>query len=454
MRRGSSNRISQVLLAFLFTAVLTCGAVAQSTEPVEITYYHRSHQVELEWARIVIERFHAEHPDIRVTLVPSGGGGGIDYFERLMVLQAGGMGPDVFTGYADKAGFMANGMTLDLAPFVERDHDELEVDSFFPGVWETFHSGERIYGIPLTLTNQFVFYNADMFAEYGLPELPTSWDDPDWTWERLLAYSRVLTVQDAEGTYEQLAITTATEAKLPDVAWMFGGDWFTPAAYELGVAERVTLNTPENVRAYSAVQELYQHYAAAGPAKGIGPANGFHQGRVAMDWIGAWRLNSYRDAMRAGSMPFAWRIAPVPLAENRANTRWTNPLYINSQTQHPEAAWEFVKFATSTDSQMLWAEMTSMMPARTSAVESYLASLGELANMPVQDLLEVVSGAIVHSRPSIEELITDVPFEITRITNQLFGPIFNGQADAATALQQAEEVLNGFLRAIGPREPW
>lgn len=452
MQRKAFRISHGVWLAVLLLAMLTVATAAQT---VEITFFHRSHPAEIEWAQTVIDRFHELHPNIRVTLISSGTGGGVDYFERLMVLQAAGEGPDVFSGYADKAGFMANGMTLDLAPYVARDLDELDPDSFFPGVWETFHRGDRFYGIPLTITNQFVFYNADMFAQYGLANLPVSWDTADWTWDDMVAYSRALTIRSADGTYQQLGITQATEAKLPDVAQVFGGDWFTPEAYETGIADRVTFYTPENVRAYSAVQELYLNYAAAGPSKGIsGGATGFVQGRVGMDWIGAWRLNSYRDAIRSGGMTFDWRIGPVPLVESRANTRWTNPLYVNSQTEHPDAAWEFVKFATSTESQALWAEMTSLMPARASAVESFLASLGELSKMPPRDLLEVISGAVVHSRASIEETIADVPFEISRLHTTLFDPIYKGEVDPGVRLQQIDDIINGYIRGLDPREPW
>ncbi|HEX6971653.1 MAG TPA: extracellular solute-binding protein, partial [Limnochordia bacterium] len=183
-----------------------------------------------------------------------------------------------------------------------------------------------------------------------------------------------------------------------------------------------------------------------GPPKGISASTGFVEGRIGMDWIGAWKMDSYMTARRSGGMSFAWGIAPVPLVENRANTRWNNPLYISAETPHPEAAWAFVKYATSRAGQSLWAEITGKIPARRSALPAYLNRVVAASGMSPEDLQTSVSGALAHSRRSLEESIGEVHLLITRERGRFIDAMLAGKQPIGSALQAFEELVNAYLR--------
>jgi hypothetical protein len=108
-------------------------------------------------------------------------------------------------------------------------------------------------------------------------------------------------------------------------------------AYETGWVDRVTFTQPENVKAYQALVELYSSYAAAGPSKGLSGWQGFSEGKIAMDWIGGWRMGTILDTRKGGGMSFGLALGPPPLVKNRANTRWTNPLFMSSATMKGKA---------------------------------------------------------------------------------------------------------------------
>ena len=434
------------IVAWIAAVAVFVGTSVVAQAQTVITFYSRSNATEVLWVEEIVDRFNAEHTDIEVRFTPSGTGGGADYAERLAVLRAGGNSPDVFTGFADKLGFILNGWTLDLTPFVERDRAELDIDDFFPGVWSTFAREGRIYGIPFTVTPQFIFYNRDMFAEAGLDQLPVDWNERSWTWDAMVETSRKLTIMNPDGSARQLGLSQATESHIPDVVWLFGGDWFPAEAYETGRAERATFTRPENITAYTAVFEVYQLYAAAGPPKGISAGTGFAEGRIGMDWIGAWKMDSYMTAQRSGGMTFSWGLAPVPLVENRANTRWNNPLYIAADTPHPDAAWTFVKYATSPEAQWLWAEITGKLPARRSALPAYLDRVAAATGMPLDDLATSVSGALAHSRRSLEESIGDVQLLIVRERGRFIDAMLAGLQPIGSALQAFEDLVNAHLR--------
>ena len=212
------------------------------------------HSAEIEWAKIIIERFEELHPNIEVNLITTSTG--TAYQEEIAVLTAAGTPPDVFSGYGDKLGFIVRGFAMDITELAQRDAAELQINTFFPGVWEAPVFNGRFYGVPFTITTQLLFYNKDLLQQNGLPMLPTDWDDTVWYWDRLIEYGRRLTMTDSSGRFTQLAITQATESILPDVCWMFGGDWFEQAAYETGIVERTTFYTPENIKAYQAQVDL------------------------------------------------------------------------------------------------------------------------------------------------------------------------------------------------------
>jgi len=434
--------------SFLLSLALLLALASPAAAKVQLTYYHRSNITEAEWAKAVIERFNAAHPHIEVISLPSGTGGGPEYAEKLAVLRASGTAPDIFFGSTDKLGYILKGWALDLTPFIERDRAELQMESFFPGVWDSFTREGRIYGVPLTVTPQLLFYNKDMFQSAGLPFLPLSWDDPEWTWDQLVEYSKKLTRFDASGAAERLALAQATESHLPDVVWMFGGDWFDEDAYRTGRARRATFTRPENVEAYTALVEYYAQYAAAGPPKGISAGSGFANGLIAMDWIGAWKTNSYIEASRSGGMGFDWGIGPVPLVKNRANTRWTDPLYISSTTEYPEEAWTFVKFAANAQSQALWSQMTAKIPARSVSVDAFVQSLSSVSGMSEEEVLISVSEALAHSRTSLEESIADVQLEIVGLRGEYIEPMLAGNRPVLSTLQALEEVINAKLAEL------
>jgi multiple sugar transport system substrate-binding protein len=433
MRKREATLVSCVLLL-----VLTMSSVVFAKDVVQLTVAIRSNQTEVAWTERLIEEFTAKHPYIEIELIV--GGTGNPYLEKLSTLVAGGQMPDIFQGFQNKAGFILDGWARDLTEFVERDKDELDIDDYMPGVWESFIRDGRCYGIPFSMTCQLMYYNKDLFYEQGLAMLPVSWDGQDWTWKQMLEYASKLTLIDQDGNYKRVALGSTGESKLPDVCWMFGGDWFTEAAYETGLTTTSTLTRPENVSAYQAVQDLYKQYAAAGPPKGVGSFHG--EGR-AMEWMGWWVFDSY------STLSFEWALAPLPLVENRHNTRWTNPLIMGSQTEHPEEAWEFLKYATSKEAQQLYAEIVTKVPVRASAMDTFVASVSNMNNLSMDpaEIMTVLGGAIVHSRPSVEERLLGGG-QIETFMMSALGPLLRNEVAVPVALETIQKELNVLLASI------
>ncbi len=429
-----------LIVALLVAASLSAAAFAQTV----VTVYHRNEIREIEWMAQVKEAFEAANPDIKIELIQGIEGGGPGYAERLAVLFASGNPPDVFYGSTDKAGFILNGWARDITELIERDRDAINLDEFFPGIFEAATRRGRIYGVPAIAMGQAIFYNTQMFAEAGLAPPPIDWDDPGWDWDEFVEYAKKLTRPLPDGTLDQVGVS---EVILQDVARMFGGEWFPPEAFETGIATQATLLDPAVEQAYNEVQRLYTELrvSSASPNSGVDSWNGFWSGDIAMDWTGWWKVRNYLDAV-----DFEWGIAPVPRAKTRANTRYTDPWFISTSTKHVEAAWRFVKFVTGVEGLDSFARHVAFPPSRQSALDAYLETVSAASGMSTSEVLTALAGALNHSVVAYDEVIGGAALWLPIVTEEL-APALAGEIPVRQALETAQARVDAALRELAAR---
>ena len=133
---------------YVTAALLLIGLVLPAYAQTTVSVYHRNELREIEWIEQVKIAFEAANPDIKIELIQGIDGGGPGYAERLAVLFASGNPPDVFYGSTDKAGFILNGWARDITDLIERDRIDMEIDEFFPGVFDSVTRRGRIFGVP------------------------------------------------------------------------------------------------------------------------------------------------------------------------------------------------------------------------------------------------------------------------------------------------------------------
>jgi multiple sugar transport system substrate-binding protein len=93
----------------------------------------------------------------------------------------------------------------------------------------------------------------------------------------------------------------------------------------------------------------------------------FSQGLVAMVEDGSWALKDILE-----NAPFRVGVAPFPAGPVREVTLATTDGFgIYAGTNHPEAAWELLKFLVSRDYGRAMAEAHLLQPARASLVEEW-----------------------------------------------------------------------------------
>ena len=284
--------------------------------------------------RGLVAEFEKSHPNIKVnlTVLPESG------FDEKMTttLGAGEGAPDI-------AFFWNNNWfpeALDLTPLIEADPD-FDPNIYFPGFWNTRSVWQdKIVGLPLGVGANFVMYNKDLFDAAGVA-YPTG----DWTADDFTAIATQLTNQEERrwggdrprGPFRAIWNNYG--------AFPYSDDSTTVEGY---------LNGPASVAAYTWLWDLVNSGATPTPAEievlgteGTGPVDLFLANRLAMATLNQGHmLNAVDAGANFGIVP-----EPTGPGDERFVNAWSLTSSIWKGTEHPQEAWEFLKYWVGPEGQ-------------------------------------------------------------------------------------------------------
>ena len=312
-------------------------------------------------AQQMLEEFHATHPNIRVfyTLDP------VNLEERMAADMQAGTAPDVFQGCCSFFPIWGQkGYTLDLRPFVQADLDRATIEDWDPAQYRTYFTREgRQYGLPKYHGALALYYNKDVFEQFGVEFPNETWNHDDY----LAAMKRLTHDRDGDGK-------TDLWGSMIDISWEriqvhvngWGGHFVDPKdpARSL-MAEPPALQAMEWIRA-----RMWDDRVMATPldVQGLATRDAFSAGRLAMVEDGSWALKSILSDAK-----FRVGVAPFPAGPaRRATLATTDGFAIYAGTKYPEAAWELVKFLIGKDYGRAMARAQFLQPARASLVDEWV----------------------------------------------------------------------------------
>lgn len=321
---------------------------AESSEPVVIRFAARSESGNVQVARDKkIEQFEKENPNIRVEReeLPHA-----DFWVKIPAEIASGEGPDVIElPYLEQGvSFAARGLLAPLDSYMDGengiDRSDLIEDISNFGVY----GGDTLL-LPIAVMTTGLGYNKDMFDTAGV-----DYPDVDWTWDDMLAAAKKLTL-DSNGNNAESAdfnpddivqwgiYTWWWNSDFDLYMWTFGGDWLSEDGTEC------TLNTPEVLEALTFYADLTQKHHVAPYVRELAPAHGhpaLMEEQVAMAFVDVGNIILVEES------GINWDIAPVPYnAEvgTRAAFLYGNSVGILNDSENKDAAWELVKFLSSSE---------------------------------------------------------------------------------------------------------
>ena len=361
--RSHLQRVAGLAVATLLGLTMTgCNESSEpvSYEPVTLSYQDWSTDWFPPMAREMLSRFYAFNPNIIVFYSPDPEG----LAEVMLEEMRAGTAPDVFQGCCTFLPIWAQeGHLLDLRPFIERDLDEDVLNDWDRAQYDAFVApdGAR-YGVPKFHGALALYYNKDLFDAHGV-----AYPDDTWTQDDYLDAMRQLTLDtDADGD-------TDVWGGMIDVSWdrvqvhanAWGGNLVDP--------EDPSSCAMDDPPAMAAIEWLRARMwddkvmATLLDVQSLSTRDAFIAGSVATIEDGSWAL---KDIL--AKAPFRVGVAPMPAGPaGRVTLATTDGFGIYAGTQHPEEAWQLLKFLISDQYALAMARANFLQPAKASLVDTW-----------------------------------------------------------------------------------
>jgi len=362
-RREFLRLAGAAAISAVFSACKAPGLerVPAGGDPVQLVYQDWRTEWFPPMVQQMLEEFHATHPDIRVFYTPDPE----NLQEKMLADMQAGTAPDVFQACCSLFPILAQrGYTLDLRPYVEIDLDPATIDDWDPAQYRALFARDgQQYGLPKYHGALAVYYNRDLFDEYGVDAPDENWDHDDY----LATMKRLTLDRDGDGRIDLWG-------SMLDVSWDrvqvhvngWGGHFVDPDDPSLcRMCEPEAMQAMEWIRARMWDDRVL---ATARDVQNVTTRQAFINQKVAMVEDGSWAL---KDILTGAD--FRVRVAPFPAGPARRVTLATTDGFgVYAGTRHPDAAWELLKFLTSVEYGRAMARANFLQPARASLVDEWV----------------------------------------------------------------------------------
>lgn len=358
--------VSPSLLLPLVLLLFAGGCAREPDAPgrVELTFWH-SFVVSTQPAlQELIAAFEAEHPGItvRAQYIPTGDA----LIQKLVASIQSGTPPDISWVHADFLGRLAEARAIyPMSHFIEGPDglsDEALAD-IFPDLLQAATWRDTLYAMPMEATLLALFYNRDLFRRAGLDP-----DRPPQTWDELRAYTRQLTSDengdgkiDRYGFYVPVfpasgSLNIWMILQWTPFLWQAGGEIVDSAQTTVG------FDSEAGAQALTLWKQLYddQQFRSFSQAHDVGFASQW----LAMVMDGPWNLPRYRQMQNVD-----WAVAPLPAGPVRRATYLAGEhLAIFRRSNHPDAAWTFIKWMLRPETQAAFSMKSGYLPVTQSTL--------------------------------------------------------------------------------------
>jgi multiple sugar transport system substrate-binding protein len=353
------------------------------------------------------EEWNSTHDDIKITFEYTDN---LTASDVLLTQVAAGTPPDLVGPVGIAGLYTYPDLWMDLAPYIERDQAELNLDEYDANVLKLYEQiGGQNLSIALGVYPSFMWVNEDLFAaaevplppqEIGAPYVNRDGETVAWDWDTVAVVAQQVT-QDANGLYGDEEGFDAAQT----IVWGYADWWngFRSMGVRFGSpnsgidAEGMADFDNE---AYVKVADWYHRGVfewqfipdqAEGDAVTAGTSP-FESGK-----LGMWYSHTWYTCCMAGAN-FKWGTYAPPAVPGTDGATVVAPLHadtyaIPNGVANPDASWEVLKWLNSAETASQLCEAFGCMPARTTARTSWQAQMAESVpnfNIP---LIEAAAGA-------------------------------------------------------------
>lgn len=281
--------------------------------------------------------FMEKYPNIKIEVVESSAA---DYDDMLLTKMAGKENYDVVfsKGLPALSGLIGMNYVYPLDEFIEND---AEFDkAAYSNLTDQMQMDGQTYGVPFRKDNILLFYNKDLFDAAGVP-----YPEDGMTMDEFYELARQMTSgEGADKVYGAHCHTWANNIFLfPRRVGQFD-PWGTDKSALKPYYETFLKMQDEGIiQDYGALKASNTHYSGV-----------FYNQQAAMMEMGTWFIN-----MLVENADFNWGVCSVPNVDGIGNTSavgGVTPVSIGAYSEHPQEAWEFIKYVTGEEGAMILAE--------------------------------------------------------------------------------------------------
>ncbi|HET9872588.1 MAG TPA: sugar ABC transporter substrate-binding protein [Propionibacteriaceae bacterium] len=332
----------------------------------------------------LLGEFNKQHPDIKINLIMMEENDLRNAATKDVATQGGQY--DIMTVGAYEVPIWGENQWLtDLTDLAAKD-PSYDVDDFFQPVRDGVSFNNRLYAVPFYGESSFLMYRKDLFEQAGLtmPERPT--------WQQVAEFAAKL----KDPSKDRAGICLRAKpgwgemfAPLTTVVNTFGGQWYD-------TNWNAQVDQPGFRKAVEFYLDTLAKSGESDPASfGFTEClNLFSQDRAAM-WYDA---TSAAGSVESDQSKVAGKVGYVraPVAETKdSGWLWSWNLGINAESEHKEAAWEFLKWATSKEyvklvgTELGWEKAPPGTRKSTYQLPEYKEAGGDFAPLTAQIMSEV-----------------------------------------------------------------
>jgi sn-glycerol 3-phosphate transport system substrate-binding protein len=408
-------------------ALLLLAAAAPTWAATEIKFYYPVHLTGplVKEMEAIVADFHKANPGVRVE--PVWGGTYPENMQKTVAALQAGNPPDVAVHLAvDLVTLRDLDAVVSLDEFIQREGGEKFLGDFFPGFLSDMKADGKMWAIPFQRSTPILYINKDLFKKAGLDPSrpPTNWDE-------LLTTAQKATVRDASGQATIWGLT------IPDDIWLLMSFIYQNEG---------RMNSPDFKKVYfseKASVEALQFWVDLVNKHKVMPRHrsfpesvqDFAAGKTAMLIHSTGNLRFVRDSAK-----FEWGTAFLPKHKRQAVAIGGAGFYIfkKAPREKQEAAWQFVKFATSPEIQARWNIGSGYIATRKAAFE--LPLMKEYTSKLPQAL--VARDQLPFALP---EMSAHDNWKVRSILLTTFQEVLDGKYPAAEGMQRAQTEADKIL---------
>jgi multiple sugar transport system substrate-binding protein len=361
MRNKNCSRLIYFLTVICLAVSSGCGTSGDEEAPrqpgvITLTYWPAPNPQEMQLADSLVRLWNRTNPNIQVRMQPIPVGQSTE--EVLLASIAARTTPDICSNIWPGALYdytRAGG----LVPFDRfADFDSVITSRVPDELVETFRSPDgSVYQIPWKTNPVMMIYNKRILRELG-------YDEPPRTYSEYLKIGRELAVlREQDRRFD----VWMGQRDIRPIWWQRFFD-FLPFYYAASGGKTlfedhtVAFVNEHAVNVLAFFRDCYRDK--------VYPRTFFHQQdpflleRMATNFAGSWQI----PTIQRYAPHIEYGVAPLPVPDDHSGPVYTygdfKNIAIFSNTRHPEAAWEFVKFLIEAEHDLALLEIANQIPVR------------------------------------------------------------------------------------------